>query len=144
MKAKIMIMAAAALALSACADLGFGVDLDSGGASPYFYGSDGPFYGGWNGDPYWGMSLPSWGYFPSYRPSRPPLVGNGPGSVWNPNPGPALPPNRPGTGAQRPHQATIPGAGAGTRPGNGGLPTGITLTPANPPSVPQGQPTRGR
>ena len=49
MKLKILAAAIAAIGLGACADLGFGVDVDSGYSDPYFYGNwpyyDGPWYG---------------------------------------------------------------------------------------------------
>lgn len=107
---KATITAAAILAVSiftACADLGFGVDVDSDGPSPYFYGGTGP---GWNYGPMytngtiwnnWG-----WGYDPGWNnvPANPPFIGNGPGSVF---------PNRP----SRPQRPIV---APGNRPGNGG------------------------
>ena len=68
-----------------CADLGFGVDVDSGGMSPYWYGN------GYMGDTYW--NTPVWDYGPIYNPipPRPPLVGNGPGSVISPPAGKPVP-----------------------------------------------------
>lgn len=103
---------AAAGALS-CADLGFGVDVDSGPANPYWYGN------GYLGDTYW--NTPVWNYGPIYRsyPPRPPFI--------SAEPGPVIPP-RP----QQPSQPenTFPGinkvpttVGGVERPGNGGLPT---------------------
>lgn len=151
MKTKLAIPLAAAmtLALASCADLGFGVDVGSGGASPYFYGSSGPFYTGYSGSPYFGLDFP-FGYLGDYTPSAPPVVGNGPGSIFNPNPAPKpRPPQLPNINGSNPgiafppSGATIPGAGAGVRPGNGGLPSGTPVV-NNPASVPVGQPLRGR
>lgn len=152
MKIKNAILAAVfATMLASCSDLGFGVDVGSGGVSPYLYGNSGPFYGGYSGGPYFGLDFP-YGYLGDYTPSAPPIVGNGPGSVFNPTPKPAPrpPQNPPVWGAGNPGiaipsggGASIPGAGAGVRPGNGGLPTGTPVT-SNPSSVPVGQPLRGR
>ncbi len=150
MKSNLAIIAAAALAMAmtSCSDLGFGVDVGTGGASPYLYGSSGPFYGGFSGSPYFGLDFP-FGYYGDYTPSAPPVVGNGPGSIFNPNPAPnPRPPRLPNIngsnpGIQIPSGGLIPGAGAGVRPGNGGLPSGTPVV-SNPPSVPTGQPTRGR
>ncbi|MDE6157325.1 MAG: hypothetical protein K2F78_04175, partial [Muribaculaceae bacterium] len=74
-------LAVVALAgIAACADLGFGVDVDSSDVSPYWYGN------GYLGNTYW--NTPVWNYGPIYnpRPPRPPLIGNGPGSVGMPRP----------------------------------------------------------
>jgi len=122
MKLKILAAAIAAIGLGACADLGFGVDVDSGYSDPYFYGNwpyyDGPWYG------------PRWSYdFPIYSPpARPPFIGG---------PGPAYPPSRP----QRPVRPpmNVGGSSCGVtgvpttvggrpRPGNGGLPSAPAQT----------------
>ena len=73
-----------------CADLGFGVDVDSSDVTPYWYGN------GYLGDTYW--NTPVWNYGPIYdprppRPPRPPFIDG--------NPGPALPPSLP-EGPSRP------------------------------------------
>lgn len=112
MKTKIILSAVAALALASCADLGFGIDADSGGVSPYWYG-DG-FYGGpmWNGP---GWNGPYWNYGP--------VINNGPvypPPVLNPGVGPVRPPvinANPGNNGR-------PSMPQGSeRPGNMGLPT---------------------
>lgn len=81
-------MAAFGLSVTSCADLGFGVDVDSGGVTPYFYGNNyfGPLSVGasWNGGPVGG---PLWG---TPAPA-PPLIGSGPGSIGVP-PQPVLRP----------------------------------------------------
>lgn len=118
------ILGACVIAATACADLGFGVDVDSGpDFNPYWYGN------GYLGNTYW--DTPVWNYGPIYHPlpPRPPFI--------NTNPGPVLPPpQRP----QRPPQVN-PGVngvpttvGGIQRPGNGGLP--------NPSNVPTGKPIR--
>lgn len=129
-------VAAAALSLASCADLGFGVDLDSGGASPYFYGDT--YLGSSYYNPY--ISSPYWTFGPSYTPA-PPVWGNGPGSIGMPS-APQRPPQ------QRPPQQRPPqnlptispdftiGGGSMQRPGNNGLPSG------NPSSVPKGRPVK--
>ncbi|MDE6135722.1 MAG: hypothetical protein K2F79_09135, partial [Muribaculaceae bacterium] len=96
---------AAAFSLSSCADLGFGVDVGSAGVAPYFYGDQyGPlsFGSSWSaplwGDPYWNMG-PSLG--PVIRPSVPPVIGNGPGSI-------GMPPAQRPPQNQRPPQQNIP------------------------------------
>lgn len=130
MKSKIILSLAAALALSSCADLGFGVDVDSGAPGPYWYGN-GYYDPGYMGDgyynsPYW--NNPLWNYGPPVapiRPSRPPIL--------NPGIGPALPPAHITPAPERPSRPpqinTNPGingkpslpAGA-ERPGNMGRP----------------------
>lgn len=72
------ILALSALAFGGCADLGFGVDVDSDGANPYWYSN------GYLGSSYW--STPVWNYGPIYNPTpwRPPYL--------NPGVGPSLPP----------------------------------------------------
>lgn len=111
-----------AIGIAACADLGFGVDVDSGGVSPYWYGN------GYLGDTYW--NTPVWNYGPVYNPTppRPPLIGNGPGSIGIPQP-PSSP--RPPMIDVNPGINGVPGSVGGIqRPGNGGRP--------NPASVPRG------
>lgn len=123
MKRTLIYALAAAFGLGAasCADLGFGVDVGSGGVDPYFYGNT---Y--WNND-YWGS--PGWSVNPGYywQPSPPPLIGNGPGSVWNPRPSRPQPVRPP---AQPPMQIRPSGGGHVTgspvipdRPGNNGMPS---------------------
>lgn len=122
----------ALLASTSCADLGLGVDVDSGSySSPYWYPN------GYLGDYYW--NTPVWNYGPIYNqiPSAPPLLGNGPGSA-------SIPASRPQQ-ATRPPQTTKPpqnntptvspagpngigwNPGPINRPGNNGLPTGKPL-----------------
>lgn len=72
----IMAVGIALLGTSACADLGFGVDYDVTDSNPYWSPS------GYLGDYYW--NTPAWNYGPIYNP-RPPLIGNGPGSIILPN-----------------------------------------------------------
>lgn len=60
MKIKLILSSLAAIALAACADLGFGVDLDSGVYDPYYYGN------GYYGYP-WGNVGWDWDY-PLYSP----------------------------------------------------------------------------
>lgn len=124
---KLLYIALAALSLAgvaACADLGFGVDVDSSNVNPYWYGN------GYLGNTYW--NTPVWNYGPIYNPvpPRPPLIGNGPGSIGmpaprpQPNPSPRPPQVNPGVNG-------VPGTVGGIqRPGNGGRP--------NPASVPRG------
>ena len=142
MKTKALLISfAAALTLASCADLGFGVDV--GSSTPYYGGYYSPYYydDGYFGTPYYGFNYPFY-----TGPSAPPLVGNGPGSVFDPNPGPVRPPQRPPININGSNPgpviggsaSLIPGAGNGTRPGNGGMPSN------NPPSIPQGKPLRGR
>ncbi|MCM1067895.1 MAG: hypothetical protein NC418_10020 [Muribaculaceae bacterium] len=117
---------AAAAALTACADLGFGVDVDSEVGNPYWYGN------GYLGNTYW--DTPVWNYGPIYRPTppRPPLIGNGPGSIGMPSQ-----PRPPQQAPMPPQQAPGPvinvpsQVGGIERPGNGGLPT------ARPTKLPQ-------
>ena len=123
MKRDIFLFLAGALLLSACADLGFGVDYDSVGpyANPYWYGN------GYVGDVYW--NTPVWNYGPPYRPvpPRPPFVDT--------NPGPAIPqrPQRP----QRP-ESGFPGINGISRPGNNGFPTpGQGTSKPAAPQIPQ-------
>lgn len=59
-----------------CADLGFGVDYDMTDSNPYWSPS------GYLGNYYW--NTPVWNYGPIYNP-RPPLIGNGPGSIILPD-----------------------------------------------------------
>ena len=136
MKSKILLAAIAAIGLTAvsCADLGFGVDVDSAGVHPYWYGN------GYLGDTYW--NTPVWNYGPVYNPlpPRPPLIGNGPGSIGTPPPQrPPQQPPRPQAPSRPPQVNVNPGnnnvpntVGGIQRPGNGGLP--------NPSTIPQGRP----
>lgn len=131
MKTKILLSLAAALSLTSCADLGYGVELDSSyPTDPYYYGNG--FYGpGFMGDgyynsPYW--NNPLWNYGPAIapvRPSRPPIL--------NPGVGPALPPSNIKPAPERPSRPPQidnnpgingrPSTPAGNeRPGNMGLP----------------------
>ena len=122
-----VITLASAVAVAACADLGFGVDVDSSGANPYWYGN------GYLGDTYW--NTPVWNYGPIYNPMppRPPLIGNGPGSIGMPPAQPTRPtPSRPPVINVNPGINGVPTqVGGMQRPGNGGMP--------NPPSIPRGQ-----
>lgn len=112
---------AAAVALAtgfaSCADLGFGVDVDSSGPMPYFYGSTVPGYGDWG--PWYGD--PAWTWWPA--------GGYNPGPIYNPgyNPGPVIPP-RP----SRPSAPSLPGfrppSSVNTGPSINGLPTTILGT----------------
>ena len=82
---KLLYIALVALSLAgvaACADLGFGVDVDSSNVNPYWYGN------GYSGNTNW--NTPVWNYGPIYNPvpPRPPLIGNGPGSIGMPAPRP--------------------------------------------------------
>ena len=116
MKKNIILAFAAALTLAGCADLGFGVDVDSGGVGPYWYGNAYPGSGYWD--------TPTWGLGPVYNPvpPRPPII--------NVLPGPAMPPQRPQPPQrpeppqnQRPPQASFPGINGISRPGNNGFPS---------------------
>lgn len=144
-------MAAVGLSLTSCSGLGFGVDVDSGGVSPYFYGNNyfGPLSVGasWSGGPIGG---PLWGT----TPPPPPVIGNGPGSIgmvpapsFRPQPSrpPQSQPQRPQPQPSRPQPSYRPaqnfgpssqaplevgpdlkpinnGAAPANRPGNNGLP----------------------
>lgn len=128
----IIAFGAALIGASSCADLGFGVDVDSGPYGNYWYPN------GYLGDYYW--NTPLWNYGPIYNPipPAPPLIGNGPGSVGMP----ANRPNRPTRPSQpsqpsRPSQGNRPptvnpggpngigwNPGPMQRPGNNGLPSG--------------------
>ena len=100
----------AGIGITSCADLGYGVDISSGDANPYWYGN------GYLGQHYW--QTPVWNYGPAYDmyPPRP----------WNPGtpPPPAQAPSKP-----TPPQQTAPNPGNNVpthvggvqRPGNGGL-----------------------
>lgn len=122
MKAKIILTAIAAIAVAACADLGFGVDVDSGVYNPYYYGN------GYYGSP-WGNMGWDWDY-PLYTPPvapppRPPMIGG--------NPGPALPPQNNNRPQIRPPMNGIPTTAPNgvQRPGNGGMPSApVPSTPA--------------
>lgn len=119
----IIAFGAALIGASSCADLGFGVDVDSGPYGNYWYPN------GYLGDYYW--NTPLWNYGPIYdpMPPAPPLIGNGPGSVGMPS----NRPNRPSRPPQTNRPPTVnPGGPNGIgwnpgpmqRPGNNGLPTG--------------------
>lgn len=119
----------AAISLPACADLGMGVDVSSGGVSPYWYGN------GWLGNTYY--NTPVWNYGPIYKPvpPRPPLIGNGPGSIVTPAPPAPAPAPAPRPPQLNPGGNGVPNVVGGIqRPGNGGLP--------NPSNVPVGRPLR--
>lgn len=134
-KITIAILAALALTASSCADMGFGVDVDSSGASPYLYGSTG-YYGGPAYSPWFGYN--TWNppvIYPGPGPALPPANRPTPNQPSRPvrpapeGPGASLPVFRPGTtingsgsGGGVSGSPLIPGAGQGTRPGNGGLP----------------------
>lgn len=118
MKTKIILSALAAIGLmTSCADLGFGVDIDSGGYTPYF--------NGYYGSP-WGNIGLNWDY-PLYappaappRPVRPPAINGKPGPVKPPQQAPARPQQpAPGNG--------VPSVSPGgqVRPGNGGRPSSL-------------------
>lgn len=119
----------AALSMSSCADLGFGVDVDSGGIGPY-WNDYGPYGGPWN-SPYWNYGPLYNGPIyngPLYRPPvRPPFIDT--------NPGPVI---RPPQSNENPGFNRVPtSVGGVSRPGNGGLPsTPIPSTPAQSSPVP--------
>lgn len=130
MEARYILAAAvtAVLSLSSCADLGFGVDVDSGGVGTY-WNDYGPYGGLW-GSPYWN-------YGPVYNgplyngpiygpPHRPPFIDTNPGPVIRP------PQSRPPQINVNPGINTVPATVGGiARPGNGGLPsTPVPSTPA--------------
>lgn len=108
------------LGIASCADLGFGVDVDSSRADNYWYPN------GYLGDYYW--NTPVWNYGPIINPTppAPPLIGNGPGSVASPN----IRPSRPQQTHRPPTVNPIGPNGIGWNPGpvnrprNNGLPTG--------------------
>ncbi len=106
--------------IASCADLGFGVDVDSSPYDNYWYPN------GYLGDYYW--NTPVWNYGPIYNPTppAPPLIGNGPGSVVRPNNRPSLPPqvSRPPTVNPIGPNGIGWNPGPVNRPGNNGLPTG--------------------
>lgn len=117
----ILLCAFATLGIASCANLGFGVDAESGVTNPYWYGN------GYLGDTYW--NTPVWNYGPIYHPNPPvpPFINPGPGPAVRPTPPAQQPPqetpgNRPGNvfpGVNR-----VPTQINGIqRPGNGGLAT---------------------
>ena len=122
----ILTIASALMALTSCADLGFGVDLDSSDYSPYWYGN------GYLGNTYW--DTPVWNYGPIYdplppRPPRVPIINNGmspelpPPSV-RPSIRPAQRPDRPQINFPNNGGNDIPTSINGMmRPGNGGFAT---------------------
>lgn len=112
MKVRLFLAALTALTLSACADLGFGLDVDQSSYNPYIYGTSGYY-----GQP-WGNIGLNWDY-PLYGPpvpSRPPLI------VGQPS---VRPPMTPPAQSQRPGNNGVPTLtpGGQQRPGNGGLPS---------------------
>lgn len=112
MKAKIIAGVLAALSMSACADLGFGVDVGDSYYDPYYYnGIYGPAWG--NGA--WDWDYPLYNPGPAVPPPRPPLIGNNPGPVIRPNVRPNVNPGINGVPTVTP--------GGMSRPGNGGLPS---------------------
>lgn len=127
MKLKIIIATViSALTLSACADLGLGVDINSSGVSPYIYGN-GPIYNG----PWGGLG---WSYDFPLRPTppRPPLIG-GPAIVNPPQQPQVRPPMTPpanGNGSIGNNNNGVPtvGINGNQRPGNGGLPSAAVQT----------------
>lgn len=96
MKAFTLILAAAALSLTSCADLGVGVDVGTTGVNPYWYGN------GYIGNTYW--NTPVWNYGPVYRPRppRPPMIVNPPAQTPVPLPDAIPVPSNPGPPAPRP------------------------------------------
>ncbi len=119
---------AAALMLTGCADLGFGVDIDSGAPGPY-YGSGpvvNPYWG-------WGWDSPAWNLGPVANPVPPPPRPHYP--VLNPGIGPVVPPSNPGVNRPSGPVNANPGNRVPTvidgtmRPGNGGFATPGASTP---------------
>ncbi len=117
MKLKALASIIIAAALTGCADLGFGVDVDSGGVSPYIYGN-GPYYDGPWGGLGWSYDFP----MPPARPLPPPYYG-GPGPVIPSRPQVRPPMNPPASGNGMTNSVPTIGLGGNQRPGNGGLPT---------------------
>ncbi len=120
--------------LTSCADLGFGVDVDSGGAYPYWYGGGGISGIGWDGPWYNAPTpLPIYGpgygpgpvidQWPSYRPPmnpRPPM--NRPPQTIPSNPTPSRPTVTLGpNGVQRPGNMGRPTSAPTENRGSGGL-----------------------
>lgn len=111
------------LTLGSCADLGFGVDVDSGGVGPYWYG-DGVYSNQvWNNPWYYYPGpAPIYGpgpvidYSPAFRPPVRPV----------PNPPQVIIPSRPA-------QTVIPSrpSGGNNRPGNMGRPQQNTTPTVN-------------
>lgn len=114
--------------LTSCADLGFGVDVDSSGAYPYWYGDGGISSVGWNG-PWYNAPTPlpiyGPGYYPDYGPG--PVIDQWPS--YRPPVAPRPPMNRPpitipsNPTPSRPVVNLAPGGVE--RPGNMGRPTSI-------------------
>lgn len=108
MKTKYIIGAVVMLALSisSCADLGFGVDVDSGPGT--YWDSYGPYGGPW-GSPYWNFGPAYDG--PIYgHPYYPPFI--------NTNPGPVILPSKPRPPQSRPPQINV-------NPGINRVPTSV-------------------
>lgn len=135
-------MAALGLSVSSCSSLGFGVDVDSGGVSPYFYGNNyfGPLSVGasWNGGPIGG---PLWG--------PPPILGYGPGSlgvvqrpILRPQPTRPQQPVRPPQQQQpnRPQQSFRPAQNFGPSQSQPPMEVGPDLRPINNGSAPANRP----
>ena len=125
MKAKLLLIPVAAFLIAASADLGFGVDVDSGPYNPYYYGNG--YYGYPWGNVGWDWDYPLYSP-PIARPPRPPMTGIGPG--------PARPPQNNNQPQVRPPMNGIPttAPNGSMRPGNGGLPS-VTV-PSTPPRTP--------
>lgn len=117
--------------VSSCADLGFGLDVDDGSYSPYWYGSGG-YYSGLYDSPFFNGPLYSG---PLYTPTPPPVIGNGPGSIGMPI-RPARPPQAPpiNNGPSNNIPTFTPGVNTFDRPGNMGQ--------GNPSFIPKGQPIK--
>lgn len=126
-----LMMATALVSATSCADLGFGVDVDSAGASPYFYGASGIGYDTW------GPSI--WNYNPAWDWGPGPVLN--PGPVYNPAPRPPRPPQQ----VRPPQQPSMPSfrppSNVNTNPGINGMPTTVlgTQRPGN-----LGRPTQGK
>ena len=121
MKSKLFIASLLAMAMAACADLGFGVDVDSGyDYNPYYY--NGGYYGYPWGNLEWDWDYPLYNP-PVQRPPRPPMIGGGPGPVIPKPPQNQPPQNNPPQ--VRPPMNGVPSTGPGgiQRPGNGGMPS---------------------
>lgn len=115
----------AAAAMASCDSLGFGLDVDSGGVTPYWYGggslSDVGWDGGWGGNPWYGSPWYDGPWYNSPGP-LPVLRPGGPGPVgWPRPPRPQLRPPMNVPSQPSTPVVTLP-SGAG-RPGNMGRPT---------------------
>ena len=121
MKSKLFIASLLAMAMAACADLGFGVDVDSGyDYNPYYY--NGGYYGYPWGNLGWDLDNPLYNP-PVQRPPRPPMIGGGPGPVIPKPPQNQPPQNNPPQ--VRPPMNGVPYTVPGgiQRPGFGGMPS---------------------